>query len=97
MGCYNLVLGDQSCPAVCDLTDCNPLSSSVPGVIPTRILERIAFLPPGDLPDPGIKLLCLVSHAFAEEFFHQCATWETQKHIDVFFNGNIFFSSYEDS
>ena len=86
-----MVLGDQSCPTVCDLMDCNPLSSSVPGVIPTRILERIAFPPPGDLPDPGIKLLRLVSPAFAEEFFHQCATWETQKHIDVFFNGNIFF------
>ena len=32
--------------------------------------------PPGDLPDPGIEPLSLVSPALAREFFTTSATWE---------------------
>ena len=34
--------------------------------------------PPGDLPDPGIKLESLVSPALAGGFFTTSATWEAQ-------------------
>ena len=64
MGYCNLLLGDQSCPVICDLMDCNPPSSSVHGIIPARILEKIAFPPPGHLPDQGINPCVRVSCIF---------------------------------
>ena len=39
--------------------DCNPPNASVCGILQARILEWVAFLSPGDLPDPGIKLVSL--------------------------------------
>ena len=97
MGCYNLVLGDQSCPAGCDLTDCNPLSSSVPGVIPTRILERIAFPPPGDLPDPGINCCVLCLMHLQKNSFTSVPHGKPKSTLMSFLMGIFFFSSYEDS
>ena len=35
-------------------------------------------LPPGDLPDLGIKLMPLMSPALAGGFFTTCTTWEAQ-------------------
>ena len=35
-------------------------------------------LPPGDLPNPGIQLLSLMSLAWAGRFFTISATWEVQ-------------------
>ena len=35
--------------------DCSLPSSSVNGIFQARILEWVAFSPPGDIPDPGIK------------------------------------------
>ena len=35
--------------------------------------------PPGDLPDPGIKLVSLVSPALAGVFFTTGATWEAPR------------------
>ena len=40
----------QSC-----LTLCNPMDYTVHGILQARILEWVAFSPPGDLPNPGIK------------------------------------------
>ena len=34
--------------------------------------------PPGDLPDPEIELVSLMSLALAREFFTTSATWEAQ-------------------
>ena len=34
---------------------------------------------PGDLPDPGIKLACLMSPALASEYFITSATWRDWK------------------
>ena len=42
----------QSCPTLCSPMDC---SSSVHGILQARILEDVAFLTPGDLPDVVIK------------------------------------------
>ena len=38
--------------------------------------NRLLFPPPGDLPDPGIKLASLESPALAGRFFTTSATWE---------------------
>ena len=41
----------QLCPALCDLVD-----YTVHGILQARILEWVASLSPGDLPNPGIKV-----------------------------------------
>jgi len=46
--------------------DCNPSGFSVHGISQARILERMPFSSPGDLPDPGVKL---TSPALASRFF----------------------------
>ena len=53
------VLVAQSSPTPCDPMDCSPLGQ-------TRILEWVAVLSPGDLPNPGTKPL---SPALVGEFF----------------------------
>ena len=40
---------------LCDPMDCSLLGSSVHGISQAKILEWVAFLSPGSLPDPGIK------------------------------------------
>ena len=35
--------------------DCSPPGSSVHGIFQARILSRLPFPPPGDLPDPGTE------------------------------------------
>ena len=53
--------------------------SSVHGVLQARILEWVAFPPPGDPPDPGIEPTSLMSPAFTGRFFTTSATWETPR------------------
>ena len=45
----------QLCLTLCDPMDCSLPGSSVHGILQARILERVAFPPPGDLPHPGIE------------------------------------------
>ena len=56
--------------------DCSPPGFSVNGFLQERILEWVAISPPGDLSNPGIKPLSLMSPALAGEFFTTGATWE---------------------
>ena len=35
--------------------DCSLSGSSVPGILQAKVLEWVAFLSPGDLPNPGIE------------------------------------------
>ena len=44
----------QSCPTLCDPTDCSPPGSSVHGIFQARVLE-LPLPSPGDLPNPGIE------------------------------------------
>ena len=37
------------------LTLCDPIDYTIHGILQARILEWVAFPPPGDLPNPGIK------------------------------------------
>ena len=45
----------ESCPTLCDPMDYRLPGSSVHWIFQARILVWVAFPPPGDLPDPGIK------------------------------------------
>ena len=56
------------------LTLRGPMDSSLPGssihgILQARILEWVACPPPGDLPNPGIKPMSLISPALAGRFF----------------------------
>ena len=45
--------------------------------------SRLPSPPLGDLPYPGIKPVCLTSHALAGGFFTTNATWEDMKICEV--------------
>ena len=49
----------QSCPTLCDSTDCSPPGSSVHGILQAGVLEWAAMSFSMDLPDPGIKPVSL--------------------------------------
>ena len=66
----------QFCPILCNPRDHNPSGSSVPMILQARILEWFPCLSPGDLPDPGVEPLSLMSPALAGRFFTTDATWE---------------------
>ena len=55
----------QSCLTLCDPVDCSPPGSSVHGVSQARILEWGAMPPSGDLPNPGIEPVSIMSPALA--------------------------------
>ena len=67
----------QSCLTLCDPVNCSLPGSSVHGILQARVLEWIAILPPGDLPNPGIEPMSLMSPALAGRFFTTSTTWET--------------------
>ena len=50
---------------------------SVHGILQARILEWVAMLFSGDLPDPGIEPASLIYPALADRFFTTSVTWET--------------------
>ena len=70
------MLAAQWSSTLCDSMDCSPPGSSVHGIYQARILEWIAISFPGNLPDPGIEPISLVSPALAVDFFTTSATWE---------------------
>ena len=45
----------QSCPTLCDPTDCRLSSSSVHGILQARVLEWVAISFSRDFSDPGIE------------------------------------------
>ena len=58
----------------CDPIGCSLPSSSVQGILQARILEWVAMTPPpGDLPDPEVKLMSLMFPALAGRrvLYHQ--------------------------
>ena len=48
--------------------DCSPPGSSVHGISQARILDWFAIPSPGDLPDPGVEPMSLVSPVLASRF-----------------------------
>ena len=60
---------------LCDPMDCSPPGSSVHGILQARILESgLPCLPPGTLPNTGIKSMSLMSSALSGGFFTTSAT-----------------------
>ena len=67
----------QSCPTLCDPMDC--VAHQVPlsmGFSRQEYWSGLPCPPPGDLPNPGIKLESLTSPALAGRFFNTSATWK---------------------
>ena len=66
----------QSCLALHNPIGCSPPGSSVHGIFQAGILEWVAMTLPGDLPNPGIEPVPLMSPALAGGFFTTSTTWE---------------------
>ena len=60
-------LAAKSYLTLCDPMDCSPPGSSVHGILQARVLEWV-FLSPGDLPDPGMEPVSLMSPVLAGRF-----------------------------
>ena len=58
-----------SCLTLCDPLDCSLPGSSVHEFSRQKDWSGLPFLTPGDLPDPGIEPMSLVSPALAGGFF----------------------------
>ena len=61
----------QSCPTLCDPTDCRPPGSSVHGIPRQEYWSGLPFPSPGDLPNPGIEPGSLAWQADALPLNHQ--------------------------
>ena len=56
--------------------DCSFPGSSVYGILQARIWETLPFPSPGDLPNPGIEPMSLMSPALAGGFFTTSVIWK---------------------
>ena len=55
----------QLCPTLCDPMDYSLPGSSVHGILQARILSGLPRLPPGNLPNPEIKTVSVMSQYIA--------------------------------
>ena len=69
-----------SCPTrpLCSPMDCSLPGSAVRGTLQQEYWSVWPFPSPGDLPDPGIKPVSLMSPALASGFFTTSAPWEAR-------------------
>ena len=68
----------QLCPTLGDSMDCSPQAPLSMGIFQARILEWIAMLPPGALPNLGIEPTYLMPPAPTSRFFTTSVTWQAQ-------------------
>ena len=69
----------QSCQTLCNPMDCNTPGSSVHGIfLRQEYWSGLPFLPPGDLPDPGMEAVFPTCPALAAGFFTTSAAWKAQ-------------------
>ena len=60
----------QSCPSLCNPMDCSPSGSSVHGIFQMQeYWSELPFHSPGDLPNPRIEPVSLVSPALTGVYF----------------------------
>ena len=72
-----MCLVTQSCPALCDPTDCSPNQAPLSMGFPRQeYWSAFPFPPLVKLPNPGIKSTYLASPALADGFFTTSYTWE---------------------
>ena len=82
------VLVAQSCPTLCNPVDCNPPSSSVRGILQTRILEWVAMSSSRSSQPRDQTRVSGVAH----RFFTTSATWEAHKqdrHVKIVRNRRL--------
>ena len=80
--CVRACTGAQSCPTLCDLMDCSCQASLSMEFCRQEYWSGLLFPPPGDLPDPGIEPMSLVSPALAGGFFTTMLPGKPYKYID---------------
>ena len=68
----------QFCLTLFNSMDSSPLTM---GFSRQEYWRGFPFLPPGDLPDPGIEHTSLISTAFTGEFFTVSAIWRSSQSI----------------
>ena len=68
----------QLCLTLCNPMDCSPSGSSAHGLFQARILEMAPCPPPGDLPNPEIYPIFLMSPTLVGRFFTTSTTWKAQ-------------------
>ena len=66
----------QLCPTLCDPVDCVHQAPLSMGFSRQEYWSELPFLSPGDLPNPGIEPVSLMSPVLAGGFFITIATWE---------------------
>ena len=66
----------QSCPVLCDPVNHSLPGSSIHGILQARKLEWVAMPSSGDLPDPGIEPVFLMSPVLSGGFFTTSTNWE---------------------
>ena len=65
----------QSCLTLCNPMDCSPQAPLSMGFTRQEYWSELPCPPPGDLPDPGIKPVSLISPALVGGLFIASATW----------------------
>ena len=87
--CFCCCLAAQSYPTLCDPMDGSPPGSSLHRILQARILEwqyssigrgKNTCPPPGDLPNPGIEPVSLMSPALTGRIFTANTRREEQLH-----------------
>ena len=74
----------QSRPTLCNPMDYSSLGPSVHGIFQAR--GGLLFPSPGNLPDPGIEPVSLISPALADQFFTTSTIWEACLRVSVQFS-----------
>lgn len=84
-------------PTLCDPMDCSLPGSSVHGILQARYWSGLLCPPPGDIPDPGMEPMSLLSPALAGTFFTTRATREAPQMIILGSNQESKHSSMHNS
>ena len=72
---FNIAKSLQSCPTLCDPTDCSPSGSSVHGILKQEYRSGLPFPSSGDLLNPGTEPDSLMSPALGSRFVTTITTW----------------------
>ena len=71
----------QSRLTLCNPMDSSPSGSSVYGTVQAKYRSGLPFPTPGDLPNPGIEPVSLMSPALAGRFLNTSNTWDRANRI----------------
>ena len=73
----------QSCPTLCSPMDCSPLGSLSMGFSRQEYCSGLSCPPPGDLPNPGIKLKSLMSPALGGRILTTSDPWDSSYECQI--------------